>query len=77
MDGFLRAGCLLTLDPDDPGGWHSVARSGERAPVTLNEEDALSYARRAADAFGVGKSSRVAFDKKLAVEDTKAKTKEQ
>ena len=77
LDGFLRAGCLLTLDPNDPGEWHSVARSGERVPVTLNEEDALSYARRTAHAFGVGESSRVAFDKRLAVEDTKAKTKDQ
>ena len=77
MDGFLRAGCLLTLDPDDPGAWHSVARSGERVAVGLNEETALRYARRAADAFGVGESHRVAFDKKLAVQDTKAKTKEQ
>ena len=76
MDGFLRAGCLLTLDPDEKGVWHLVARSGERVPVDLNEETALSYARRATDAFGVGDSHRVAFDKKLAVQDTKAKTKE-
>ena len=77
MDGFLRAGCLLTLDPDEKGVWHSVERSGERVPVGLNEENALSYACHTADAFGVGDSHRVAFDKKLAVEDTKAKTKEQ
>lgn len=77
MDGFLRAGCLLTLDPDEKGQWHSVARSGERVPVNLNEATALSYARRAADAFGVGDSHRVAFDKTLAVADTKAKTKDQ
>ena len=77
MDGFLRAGCLLTLDPDEKAAWHSVARTGERVSVGLNEETALSYALRAADAFGVGDSHRVAFDKKLAVKDTKAKTKDQ
>ena len=77
MDGFLRAGCLLTLDPDAPGVWHSVARSGERVAIGMNEETALCYARRAATAFGVGDSHRVAFDNKLAVQDTKAKTKEQ
>ena len=77
MDGFLRAGCLLTLDPGEKGQWHSVARSGERVPVNLNEGTALSYARRAADAFGVGDSDCVVFCKKLAVADTKAKTKEQ
>ena len=77
MDGFLRAGCLLTLDPDERGMWFAVARSGERVPVSLDEIAALTYVRRAADAFGVGKSCRVSFDKKMAVEDTKAKTKDQ
>ncbi len=77
MDGFLRAGCLLTLDPDQIGRWESVARTGERVPIDLNEEVALSYARRAADVFGVGEGDRVTFDKKLAVTDTKAKTKKQ
>ena len=78
MDGFLRAGCLLTLDPDEDSTWHSVARSGERVPLALDEESALSYACRAADTFGVDDNPRpVNFDKKLAVEDTKAKTTEQ
>ncbi len=77
MDGFLRAGCLLTLDPDEKGAWHAVARSGERAPVGLNEDAALRYARGAAGAFGVGASERVTFDKSLASADTKAKTREQ
>ena len=77
MDGFLRAGCLLTLDPDERGMWFAVARSGERIPVGLDEKAALTYARRAADVFGVGESCRVSFDKKMAVEDTKAKTKDQ
>ena len=77
LDGFLRAGCLLTLDPESKGEWRSVARSGERAPIDLTAEAALEYARRAASAFGIGKNRQVAFDKKLAVQDTKAKTKEQ
>ena len=72
MDGFLRAGCLLTLDPDENGVWHSVVRTGARSPLGLNEEVALGYARSAADAFGVGESCRVVFDKKLAAEDAKA-----
>lgn len=77
LDGFLRAGCLLTLDPDEDGVWHSVSRNGKRVAASLNEETALTYARRAADAFGVGDNHQVAFDKKLAVQDTKMKTKEQ
>ena len=76
MDGFLRAGCLLTLDPEDTGTWHFVARSGKRAPFELNEKVAFDYAHRAAQHFGVGKSRRPTFDKNLAKADTKAKSKE-
>ena len=77
LDGFLRAGCLLTLDPDDAGIWQAVARDGTRETVDLDEAIALSYACSAADAFGVGSDDRVTFDKNLAKADTKAKTKEQ
>ena len=76
LDGFLRAGCLLTLDPDDAGAWQAVARNGTRETVNLDESIALDYARSAADAFGVGSDHRVTFDKNLAKADTKAKTKE-
>ena len=76
LDGFLRAGCLLTLDPDDSGVWQAVARSGKRESVNLDEGIALEYARSAANAFGVGSDHRVTFDKNLAKADTKAKTKE-
>ena len=77
MDGFLRAGCLLTLDPDSAATWHAVARDGTRAAMGLDDQVALAYARRAAAAFGVGDSHRVRFDKTLAVQDTKEKTKDQ
>ena len=77
LDGFLRAGCLFTLDPDDSGIWQVVARSGERESVSLDEGSALEYACSAADAFGVGSDHRVAFDKDLAKADIKVKTKEQ
>lgn len=77
LDGFLRAGCLLTIDPDDSGVWRAVARNGARDTVVLDEGTALDYACAAADAFGVGSSRLVAFDGKLAKADTKAKTKEQ
>lgn len=77
MDGFLRAGCLLTPDPDEKAEWLRVGRGGERTPVGLNEVLALDYAQAAAAAFGVGEGRRVEFDKKLAVADTKVKTKGQ
>lgn len=76
IDGFLRAGCLLTLDPENTGMWRSVARNGERVPVELNEHSAFEYALQAAKRFGVGESRKVAFEKNLAVKDTKAKTKD-
>lgn len=73
MDGFLRAGCLLTPDPDEKSVWELVERTGVRTPVGLNETLVLGYAEGAASAFGVGESRRVVFDKKLAIEDTKTK----
>ncbi len=75
MDGFLRAGCLLTLDPDRESVWELIERTGVREPVGLNETLALNYAERAAAVFGVGKSRLVAFDKKLAIQDSKVKSK--
>jgi len=77
IDGFLRAGCLLTLDPDEPVVWHSVARNGERMPVELDGELVLQYTQGAAEAFEIGESCQVDFDKKLAVADSKKKAKEQ
>ena len=70
-DGFLRAGCLLTLDPEHECVWYSVARSGERVPVVLNAQTAVAYAHNAAAAFGVGENHTVKFEKKLAEDDLK------
>ena len=73
--GFLRAGCLLTLDPDDPGIWHVVERTGERSPVCLDAKTACNYAVNAAASFGVGENRRVQFDQKRAMEDAEAARK--
>lgn len=75
LDGFLRAGCLLTLDPNDRGIWLSVARTGERESVGLDTRTAFDYATYAAANFGVGKNHRVRFDKKLAMQDAAAARK--
>lgn len=71
LDGFLRQGCLLTLDPAAPGQWAAVARDGQRTPLALTSEIAIGYAERAAKAFGVGKDRRIAFRKDFAQEDLK------
>jgi len=69
QDGFLRQGCMLTLDPDAPGQWTSVHRSGQRTAVALDDEIALTYATTVAEAFGVGADRRVVFNKELAQAD--------
>ena len=75
LDGFLRAGCLLTLDPDDQGVWYSVARSGERERFSLDAKVALDYATGAAVGFGVGQGRTAQFDQKLAEKDADAARK--
>lgn len=69
MDGFLRQGCLLTLDPSKPGLWEAVQRDGTRTPVGLTAAIAREYATRAATSFGVGPSMPVKFEKTLAKAD--------
>ena len=80
LDPFLRQGCLLVPDPDKMAEWSLVKRSGERTAVNLNEQTALSYAKTAAEAFGVGPSRRLSFSKELAKKDAnkdkKAKAKQ-
>jgi CRISPR-associated protein Csb1 len=73
QDGFLRAGCQLTLDPDAPRAWTSLARTGERTPFPLDPDVALAYATAATAAFGKGEDRRATFQKARAVADLKAK----
>lgn len=69
MDGFLRAGCLLTPDPDAEATWQAVGRDGRRNPVALGHDAALAYAQSAAQVFGVAAARTVTFDKARAVDD--------
>ena len=71
QDGFLRQGCLLTPDPEQPCEWQVVQRDGTRHSVDLSAEQAVEYARKAAKAFGVGEGGVYEFDKKLAQQDVK------
>lgn len=68
-DGFLRQGCLLTLDPDSPASWKLVNRNGKREDCALTHEAAKSYAAIKANDFGVAKSKTVIFNKDLAKAD--------
>jgi CRISPR-associated protein Csb1 len=75
--GYLRQGCNLVLDPDRPTEFVQVCRDGKRNPVFIRPEDALSYAKAAAQAFGLGENRAVSFDAELAKADvaTDAKPK--
>ena len=75
QDGFLRQGCLLTLDPDETLTWMVVERSGRRTPVKLEEGAVHAYAAAAAKRFGVGANRQVTFMKERAKADLKSDDK--
>lgn len=70
LDGFLRQGCLLVPDPEEPAVWEIVERSGKRDNVRL-DESVLRFAKDAAEEFGVGESRVVQFDRARAKADVK------
>ena len=73
---YLRAGTLLVLNPDKPAESQIVHSNGKRDPFTTSHDEALSYAKLTAEAFGVGPSQDVYFDKERArkdLDDRKAK----
>lgn len=72
--GYLRQGCTLVRDPEKNPEFVEVHSDGKRAPAGITHDAALSFAMDAANAFGVGESRSVAFDRKRAQEDvTEAK----
>jgi len=71
--GYLRAGCNLVLDPEKPRELVEVHGDGRREPSGVTHDDALGFAKSAAEAFGVGEDRTVPFDKKRAKEDVKKK----
>ena len=74
QDGFLRQGCLLTLDPDAPATWELVERRGTRRPIALEEIAVRDYASSAAAAYGVGPDRQATFSKTQAKADLKKKS---
>lgn len=75
QDGFLRQGCLITPDFDEPASWQQISRNGQRVELDLSLEIAEGYAREAAREFGVGEGGTYEFDKKLAKQDVAKKDK--
>ena len=71
--GYLRAGCNLVLDNDQPREFVEVHGDGRREPCTVTHDEAIEFAQVAAKKFGVGKSRTVPFDKKRAKVDVESK----
>lgn len=67
--GYLRQGCLLVLNPDQPREFVEVHPDGKRTPCGITHEAALQYATEAARAFGVGESKIVPFEQDKAKAD--------
>ena len=73
LDGFLRQGCLLTPDPDEPASWTAVGRDGTLDAVALDADAVLVFAQDAAAAFGVRENRSVPFEKTRAKADATKK----
>ncbi len=66
---YLRQGCNLVPDTDQPRVAKLVHADGQRNDFGVAHDQALSYAKAVAVAFGVGESQTVAFDPALAKKD--------
>lgn len=75
QDGFLRQGCLLTLDPDAPSDWKVIDRRGQRTSIVLENGAVHDYASTAAQRYGVGPDRQVKFLKDRAKQDLKEEKK--
>lgn len=75
LDPFLRQGCMIVPDPDNPAEWSLVDRMGARTSVALTEEAARDHAAESARTFGVGQSRKLAFSEARAREDVKKSDK--
>ena len=67
---FLREGCQLVPEGERQAEWNVVKHTGIREAFTVSHDKALTYAKEAANSFGVGKSKEETFNTKLAREAT-------
>jgi CRISPR-associated protein Csb1 len=75
LEGFLRQGCLLVTDDQEPGQWKAVYPDGKRAHLVLTDETVKAYATSTANSFGVAAPRTVTFNKDRAVQDAKTDKK--
>jgi CRISPR-associated protein Csb1 len=75
LENYLRQGCMLVVNPEQPREFVEVYPDGRREPCEVSHDTALDFATEVAKMFGVGQSRTVSFEKKLAQEDVKADEK--
>ena len=66
---YLRQGCNLVPDIDNPRKTTLVNAEGSREDFRLTHEQAIAFARKAAQEFGIGEAQSVKFDTDLAKKD--------
>lgn len=66
---YLRQGCNLVPDIDNPRKTTLVNADGSREDFKLTHEKAIAFAKQAAKEFGVGEAQVVKFDSNLAKTD--------
>lgn len=74
--GYLRQGTILVKKENGEHSFQEVAANGTRTNAPLTHDDALKYAKAAAEAFGVGDARTVNFDDKIAKADLASKAAE-
>jgi CRISPR-associated protein Csb1 len=70
----LRQGCQLVAVPEKPVTRVYIKSDGTEAAFDIDKDLAVEYAKRAAEAFGVGENREATFDPKRAKEALKKKT---
>lgn len=73
VSSYLRQGCTLVVHPDQPREFVEVYPDGKRLPCEITHDTALTFAKAAAETFGVGESKTVEFEKTKAKADVKKK----
>ena len=68
-ESYLRQGCNIVPDPQQPRECKLVFSDGRRDDIQLSNEDAVFYAKEAAKEFGVDSGREVQFSKELAKRD--------
>jgi CRISPR-associated protein Csb1 len=69
QETFLREGCQLVPDKDNPSEWNLVKHDGQGESFQLTHAEALAFAEEAAREFEVGEDRTGVFDTKLARQD--------